>query len=459
LTDSSVGKFPRRALYRSVPSIAQVNWTDLSLPRKDRLSILVRPEFNERTEYREEDIVDADKHDLVLRDVDVTSAEDWDDPYPYLAQIRNQGPIVWCPDWDMWLTADYRTANALLRHPGSQRVFQDRSPQSDWASFNRLNSLSALDRSGSDHARLRKAMSPPFRKSTWMSIEAVVEAVVKELLDSMLLDPHTTRDLVPEFLEPLPVRVICSILNLSENNGKRLREASEQMVAAFEKCQTPNEAYLSQAGAREMEEILAAGLSRASSSTESIPLDFLMSQCPAHLSFEEAVASAALLFNGGTGAVINASSTGVVTILRDVTVRQALLSNDSIDLSTVVDEILRFDAPLQLFERLAVAPIMTATIRIPAGERIGLLLGGANHDPSVFVQPERFTMNRNPNPHLTFSAGTHFCLGASLARLEMKTALEHLLNRFPGISLSGEPVRHHGFVVRGYASIPVQLMG
>ena len=182
-----------------------------------------------------------------------------------------------------------------------------------------------------------------------------------------------------------------------------------------------------------------------------------MSQCPAHLSFEEAVASAALLFNGGTGAVINALSTGVVTILQDATVKQALLGDDSIDLSPVVDEILRFDAPLQLFERVAVSPIETATIRIPEGDRIGLLLGAANHDPDVFAQPERFIMHRNPNPHLTFSAGTHFCLGASLARLELKTALGQLLKRFPDITLADDPVRHHGFVVRGYASVPVQL--
>lgn len=402
--------------------------------------------------------MDADKRALVLRDVDVTAADDWVDPYPHLAQIRNQGPIVWSPDWDMWLTADYHTANALLRHPGTQRVFKDRLPESDWASFNRLNSLAALDRSGSDHARLRKAMSPPFRKSNWSSIEAIVEGAVGELLDSMSIQPETTIDLVPEFLELLPVRVICSILDLPDGDGARLRDASERMVAAFEKTQTPSEASLSQAGAREMEEILAAGLSSAMSSGESTPLDFLMSQCPAHLSFEEAVASAALLFNGGTGAVINALSTGVVTILQDATVRQALHRDDSIDLSTVVDEILRFDAPLQLFERVAVSPIETATIRIPEGDRIGLLLGAANHDPDVFAQPERFTMNRNPNPHLTFSAGTHFCLGASLARLEMKTALGQLLNRFPEIALSGAPVRHHGFVVRGYASVPVQLI-
>ena len=409
-------------------------------------------------ERRKEGIVDADKRAVVLRDIDVNAANDWVDPYPYLAQIRNQGPIVWSPDWDMWLTANYHTANALLRHPGSQRVFQDRAPESDWASFNRLNSLAALDRSGLDHARLRKAMSPPFRKSNWTTIEAVVEAAVGELLDSITVGRQATIDLVPEFLEPLPVRVICSILNLPDRDGARLRDASERMVAAFEKSQTPREASLSQAGARQMEEVLAAGLSGAATSGESKPLDFLMSQCPARLSFEEAVASAALLFNGGTGAVINALSTGIVTILQDVPVMQALHNDDPIDLSTVVDEILRFDAPLQLFERVAVNPIEIATVRIPKGDRIGLLLGGANHDPDVFTQPELFTMHRNPNPHLTFSAGTHFCLGASLARLELKTALGQLLKRFPNITLAGDPVRHPGFVVRGYASIPVQLI-
>lgn len=401
--------------------------------------------------------MNEEKRTSVLRDVDVTTADDWIDPYPYLAQIRNQGPIVWSPEWDMWLTAGYQTTSALLRHPGSQRIFQDRTPTSDWISFNRLNALAALDRSGSDHARLRKAMSPPFRKGKLTSIEAVVESAVRELLDELSLEPGTTIDLVTEYLEPLPVRVICSILNLSNEDGTRLRDASERMVAAFEKSQTPREAALSQAGAREMEEILTATMSGSSRSSEFTPLNFLTSQCPADLTFEEAVASAALLFNGGTGAVINALSTGVVIILQNATVKQALRDDESIDLSTVVDEILRFDAPLQLFERVAVKAIETATYRISVGDRIGLLLGGANHDPEVFAQPESFTMRRYPNPHLTFSAGTHFCLGASLARLEITIALRQLLRRFPEISLSGDPVRHPGFVVRGYASIPVQL--
>lgn len=399
-----------------------------------------------------------DRDTFILRDVDMTLADQWIDPYPQLDALRRQGPLVWCPEWDMWLTASYGTANDLLRHPSTERVFEPRQPESDWESFNRLNALAALDRSGSDHTRLRRAMGSPFRRANWAQIEQIVHQVVDDLLSSLAAEDSVNLDLVPTFIEPLPVRVISLILGFSTNEGNELRDASERMVSAFEKTAMTGQQQRGQKGAQDMETLISSAVVDSTNDHRGHALQFLQEHCPANLSFEELVAAGALLFNGGTGAVINALSTGVVTVLREPGVKDALHGCSSATLSSAVDEILRYDAPLQLFERVAMYPVETPTVTIPEGDRIGLLLGGANHDPEVFAQPKRFNVFRNPNPHLTFSAGSHFCLGASLARLEIHTALEKLLNRFSGIKLSGEPVRHNGFVVRGYDSIPVQLI-
>ena len=167
--------------------------------------------------------------------------------------------------------------------------------------------------------------------------------------------------------------------------------------------------------------------------------------------------NAVLLFNGGTGAVINALGTGLLQLLSRSKSRELYCSDPESLSESAVEEFLRFDAPLQLFERTALEGLEFRGLRIQQGERIGLLLGAANRDPAEFMEPDSFDIRRDPNPHLTFSAGAHFCLGAPLARREMQIALPLLFTRFPELRLSSDPVPEHGFVVRGYARIPVTV--
>jgi cytochrome P450 len=120
-----------------------------------------------------------------------------------------------------------------------------------------------------------------------------------------------------------------------------------------------------------------------------------------------------------------------------------------------VEEMLRFDSALQLFERTATASVSVGDVVVEEGQKVAALLGAANRDPAVFDQADVFTPARTPNPHLAFGAGLHFCLGAPLARMELVESLALLFSRFPSLSLAGEPESRGTFVLRGYRSVPV----
>jgi cytochrome P450 len=122
-----------------------------------------------------------------------------------------------------------------------------------------------------------------------------------------------------------------------------------------------------------------------------------------------------------------------------------------------VEELIRYDSPLQLFERTATRPVPIGGITVEPGQKIAALLGAANRDPAVFADPDRLDLTRSPNPHLGFGAGIHFCLGAPLARVELQASLATLLSDLPKLQLAGEPRRHPTFTHRGLATLPVTI--
>jgi cytochrome P450 len=135
----------------------------------------------------------------------------------------------------------------------------------------------------------------------------------------------------------------------------------------------------------------------------------------------------------------------------------ARLTSGEVPAAVAVEELLRHDAPLQLFERTATADLELAGVPVPAGDKVAALLGSANHDAAVFADPDRFDIGRDPNPQVGFGAGVHFCLGAPLARMELAIAVDRLLGRWPALTLVRPPVRRPTFVLRGYREIRVDL--
>jgi len=167
------------------------------------------------------------------------------------------------------------------------------------------------------------------------------------------------------------------------------------------------------------------------------------------LSPDEVVASAVLLLNAGHEASVNVFGNGLVAMLT----RGALPAPG--EETTCVEEMLRFDSALQLFERTAKTDLTVAGMDLAAGDKVAVLLGAANRDPVVFDQPDVFDPRRDPNPHLAFGAGLHFCLGAPLARMELVESLGLLLSRFPQLRLQGDPKPRGTFVLRGFEVVSV----
>jgi unspecific monooxygenase len=170
----------------------------------------------------------------------------------------------------------------------------------------------------------------------------------------------------------------------------------------------------------------------------------------ARLTEDEVVASAVLLLNAGHEASVNVFGNGLVALLA----AGARPAPDEV--MTCVEEMLRFDSALQLFERTATEAVDLAGVRLEPGQKVAALLGAANRDPLVFVEPDTFRPDRDPNPHLAFGAGLHFCVGAPLARMELAESLGLLLERFPDLRLAGDPESRGTFVLRGYRRVPLR---
>ena len=177
-------------------------------------------------------------------------------------------------------------------------------------------------------------------------------------------------------------------------------------------------------------------------------MDLTTDLLAAGLSDDELVAAVVLLLNAGHEASVNVFGNGLVAM-----VRRGLLPDD--DVALTVEEMLRFDSALQLFERTATEPVEVGGVVVESGQKIAVLLGAANRDPAAFEEPDEFRVARTPNNHVAFGVGVHFCIGAPLARMELFESLTTLFATYPGLALAGEPESRGTFVLRGYHDVPV----
>ncbi len=388
---------------------------------------------------------------------DLNAASTVEDPYPTYEKIRNLGPIAWCQAWDMWLVTGHEESQALLREPGLNRVFHHRSPAELWNTFNWLNSKALLDLEGLDHTLLRRAFAPFFKPSAIRSLQYQVERICVELVRNVQneLAEHGEADLVAELTSQLPVRVICSILGVPEEDRTQVRVWSERMVQLFEMRLPPEHIAIGQESSRMLADYFFELVQIRRAHPQEDLISKMIHMGKESIDSQEVVSNIVLLVNGGTGALTNGLGTGLVQMLQDPQLWQEYCEQKDVITQSTIEEIFRFDAPLQLFERTSLIDLDVMGVSIRRGEKVGLLLGAANRDPRRFRNPDRFDLRRSPNPHLSFSAGTHFCLGAPLARLEAQLVLPLLAETLPRMTLSKVPQRIPGLMVRGYEEIHV----
>jgi cytochrome P450 len=392
--------------------------------------------------------------------IDFNDAGFIENPYPALAELRRAGAPVWHEEAQLFLAARYDDANAVLRNRSLGRIFKPRTPETDWDTFNWLHSDSLLDSEPPKHTRLRSLLVKAFNKNKIDSLRPDVDRLTTNLLDGIdrKLQETGQFDVIADLAEPLPVKVIAALLGFPDEDEHLLRPWSQAIVKMYELNPTDADQAAAKLSSHEFAEYVRGLMEqrKRNPGTDLISDLAAVEEDGQKLNAQELIATCVLLLNAGHEASVNGFGNGFVAMMHRPE-QQALLAASPYELaSSAVDEFIRFDAPLHLFERTATADVEIGGVLVKEGQKIAALLGSANRDESVFENPTEMDITRDPNPHIGFGAGIHFCIGAPLARMEMSVSLPALMSRFKKLELAAEPVRRPGFVLRGYETVQLK---
>jgi pimeloyl-[acyl-carrier protein] synthase len=305
-----------------------------------------------------------------------------------------------------------------------------------------------------DHTRVRKLVNKAFTPKRIAALRGHIESIVRELADEA--QAKGTFDLIHDVAEPLPAIVIAELLGVPVEDHRQFRQWSSAMINGFASPSAEARATGTEA-ARQIFDYLAdiiAARRRA-------PREDLISAMIAAQEERDALTDAELLATGnllllaGHETTTNLIGNGTLALLREPD-QWKRLCNERALLPTAIEELLRYDGPVQATVRVALEDVALDDHVIPEGALVLLSIGSANHDPDMFEDPDQLDLTRDPNPHLAFGFGTHFCLGAPLARLEAQLAFDMLTKRFPGLSLvEDRAVYRANPVLRGLTSLDV----
>ncbi|MEU8521947.1 cytochrome P450 [Streptomyces sp. NBC_01216] len=387
------------------------------------------------------------------------------DPYPAYAALRAGGRAHWYAPTRQWLIPHYEDVSALLRdrrlgrtylHRFTHEEFGRQAPPAAHEPFHTLNDHGLLDLEAPDHTRIRRLVSKAFTPRTVERLVPTVRGLAAGLVDGLV--ERGGGDLLAEVAEPLPVAVIAEMLGVPEEDEERgrLRPWSADICGMFELNPSKETARRAVNASIEFSGYLRELIERRRAK----PGDDLISALVgvAELTEQEMISTCVLLLNAGHEATVNTTANGWWTLLRHPEQLARLRAEPERLLPTAVEEVLRYDTPLQMFERWVLDDIEVGGQVIPRGSEVALLFGSANRDPARFgPAADVLDLARADNPHITFGAGIHYCLGAPLARLELTAVFAELLRKAPRLRLAAEPRWKPGYVIRGVEELRVAL--
>ncbi|AUY51302.1 cytochrome P450 [Streptomyces sp. CB01881] len=396
---------------------------------------------------------------------DPWSAEFVAHPYDAYAELREHAPVTYYEPTGQWLVSRYEDVSALLRDRRLGRTYTHRftheefgrpAPDPAHEPFHTLNDNGLLDLEAPDHTRIRRLVSKAFTPRMVEGLRPTVQRLAGELVDGLLAAGGG--DLVSAVAEPLPVAVIAEMLGVPESDRHLLRPWSADITGMFELNPTEETARRAVTASVEFSDYLRALIRerRAAPGTDLISALIQAQEGSDALSEQEMVSTCVLLLNAGHEATVNTTGNGWWALFRNPDELARLRGSVDELLPTAVEELMRWDTPLQMFERWVLEDVEVRGVTIPRGSEIALLFGSANRDPARFADPDRLDLGRTDNPHITFGAGIHFCLGAPLARLELTESYGALLRRAPGLRLVREPGWRPGYVIRGLEELLVE---
>jgi len=387
------------------------------------------------------------------------------DPYPAYAELRGRTPVVLDEPTDHWLVSRYEDVNTLLRDRRFSRTYHHlandeemgRPSAPEWhAPFWYLVRSGILDMEPPDHTRVRRLVSKAFTPPMAEGLRPHVQRLMDENVD--LVAGGGEIDLIPSIAEPLPVAVIAQLLGIPDEDRHLLRPWSADICRMYELAPTEEDARVAIRACVEFSDYLRqlSRLRRADPREDLISGLAQVVDDGERLTEDELIGTCVLLLNAGHEATVNVTGNGWWSLFRYPDQLRRLRADPSL-VPRAIEELMRFDTPLQMFERWVLEDVEICGVDVPKGAELGLLFGSANHDPAVFERPDELDLGRDPNPHLAFGAGVHFCLGAPLARIELETSFATLLRRFPRMELVQEPAWKPNYIIRGLEALRVRV--
>jgi cytochrome P450 len=388
------------------------------------------------------------------------------DPYPVYDELRPLTPFFH-DGWGLTFFGRHADVDGLLRDrrlgrdirhvmrpPGEleRRLYPPHLPT--WTRYIRGG---FIDLEPPEHTRLRALTAKAFTRRHVERLREPVRRQAEQLLAEAL--DRGAMDVIADFAAPIPLTTIANLLAIPETDRAQLLAWSHAIVRQFEPDATPEEGAAAERAIVEFVGFMRAIVEQRRREPGE---DFVSSLVTvevdgAGLSDDDVIATSILTLNAGHEATVHAIGNGVLALLRNPEELRRLREDPSL-LATAVDELLRYDAPLQMFERWVLEDMEWHGHPLTKGSKVGLLFGSANRDPDRFAQPDRLDLGRRENPHISFGAGIHYCAGTPLAWMEMEEAFGALARRVGTIEPAlDEPPRIVSLVFRGLTELPVRL--
>jgi cytochrome P450 len=393
-----------------------------------------------------------------------------DDPYPTYARIRRESPVHYDDTWGLVFVASHALVSEALKD--RQRFGRDfrhrlgvdqvdpelyrRIYPPQWPTWTAYIRESFIDLEPPRHTRLRRLVAKAFTRRSSEAFRPRMEQAADGILDRAL--DRGEMEVIGEFATPIPVAMIAELMAIPVEDHPRLLTWSHAIVKVFDEGVTPEQGAAAEQATRDFVDYLRALVEerRVSPGDDLVSSMLEVEEYGETLNDDEIVGTSILTLNAGHEATVHAIGNALLALARHPDAYRDL--RRGADLSTVVDELLRFDSPLQMFERWVLEDTEVGGVPVGKGTKVGLLFGSANHDEEVFAEPEELDLFRSPNPHVSFGAGLHQCVGAPLARVELAAALGRFAARVEELELDQVSDRIPSLIFRGVERLEVGLL-
>jgi cytochrome P450 len=383
------------------------------------------------------------------------------DPYPYYARLRRIDPVHWAEGPGHWVLTRYADIVSVLRspHASAERIeINQRQVPAEFQEVFTARKDAMINADPPRHTRLRLLVNKAFTPGAVAALTPFIQRLVDDLIDTV--QPRDRMDVIRDLAYPLPATVIAEMLGVPHADRDRFKQWSDDTAAVVGNVAGGLSEGVLRRGVHGMRE-LRAYFRGIVVQRRIEPRDDLISalvkaqQEGDRLNEAELLANAVLLLNAGHETTTNLIGNGALALLRHPDQLRRLREDPAL-IPTAVEELLRYDSPVQFTSRVLKADLTLGGKHLRAGQTVLLVLGAANRDPAQFPDPDRLDVGRADNKHLSFGLGSHYCLGAPLARLEGRIVFETLFRRLPGLRLAHPaPVYRQNFNLRGLEALEV----